>query len=107
MPDNATAEEIAAAAAALSGVLSQLAIDEQVAAINAKAHHDIVAIAPEWRQRNMIARTTELQDKRINGLALTEGEEAEIIAMRGIWSQIKAIREQSDIDVAAILEGES
>lgn len=77
-------------------------VAEQIADIKKQAMIAILAIAPEWKQRNMMARSLELERKdRKQGL--TAEEQAEIDAMESVWAQVKAIRTQSDADEAALL----
>ena len=60
------------------------------------ANNKIIAIASEWKQRNMIARSLELErEDRTNG-PLSAAEQAELDAMTAIWDRIKAIRAHSD-----------
>lgn len=60
------------------------------------ANSKILAIASEWKQRNMIARSLELErEERING-PLSAPDQAELDAMMAIWDRIKAIRVHSD-----------
>ena len=56
------------------------------------AYSKIINIAPEYMQRNMIARSVELTDKKLTGAALTEEEVAEEAYMKGIWDRVKALR---------------
>lgn len=65
-------------------------------AIKDEAARRILALAPEWRQRNAIARGLELLEKRDAGTPLTADEEAERAAIQSMWDAIKAIRERSD-----------
>lgn len=82
----------------IAAMLDDLAAPEKVTAsdIKAEAERRILRIAPEWRQRNAIARGLELLEKRDGGTALTAAEEAERAAIQGMWSAIKAIRARSD-----------
>lgn len=68
-------------------------ISERYSQVKAIAYSKIVAIAPEWKQRNLIARAIEVVE--INGSATPE-EQAELEAMKVVWSRIKAIRAYSD-----------
>jgi len=67
----------------------------RVQGIKQAASEQILAIAPEWKQRNMLARALELSDSKRGGpLAASEAqEEADI---RAVWAQIKTIRQKSD-----------
>jgi len=70
--------------------------DELKAQTKGIANNKIVVIASEWKQRNMIARSLELErDERING-PLSAPDQAELDAMTAIWDRIKAIRAHSD-----------
>jgi len=61
----------------------------------------ILALAPEWKQRNMIARGVELEKKDRLGTT-TAAEDAEIAALESAWATIKAIRTSSDALEATI-----
>lgn len=66
------------------------------------ANVKIIGIASEWKQRNMIARSLELErEERING-PLAAPEQAEFDAMTAVWDRIKLIRAHSDTIEAAI-----
>ena len=73
-----------------------------VKAIKVKAGADIIALAPEWKQRNALARMLELVNKKVDGGTLTAEEDAEVAAVESLWATVKAIRAQSDIDEAAV-----
>ena len=78
--------------------------DREIETVKAEAYRRIVAISPEYKQRNLLARGLELALKMIAGGTLTAGEQAEITAGRQIWARIKAIREHSDmieVEIAA------
>lgn len=62
--------------------------------VKAEAYRRIVALAPEWKQRNMIARGVELV--RVGESNWTDVQQAEVNAMDAIWATIKDIREASD-----------
>ena len=62
--------------------------------INVEAQRRIIAIAPEWKQRNWIARSVELL--RIGPANWTPAEQAEADAIQAQWDQIKAIRDASN-----------
>lgn len=61
-----------------------------------EAGRRIVALAPEWKQRNATARGVELTDKKASGEPLTADEQAEVDAMKALWLAISAIRAASD-----------
>lgn len=66
------------------------AVEENVTAIKTKAGELIVArVGDSTKQRNLLARKSELQDKRISGEILTPEEQAE-------WDWIKAVRATSN-----------
>lgn len=62
--------------------------------VKAEAYRRIVAVVPEYRQRNLIARATELLRKGVDNW--TADEQAEWDAGQAIWDQVKAIRAASD-----------
>ena len=65
-----------------------------VAAVRREAYRRIVAICPEWRQRNLTAQATILAEKgRANW---TDAELAAWTAGRAIWDQIDALRAKSN-----------
>jgi hypothetical protein len=71
-----------------------------VARVKADAHTRIVAICPEWRQRNLTARAVLLADKgRANW---TADELAAWDAGRALWDRVAAIRTASDAIEAQI-----
>lgn len=70
--------------------------DIRIEKIKRIAEMAILNIAPEWKQRNMLARSVELADKKGSG-PLTPDEIAEENAMRAVWAQIKEIRRKSDL----------
>lgn len=68
----------------------------RIVQIKAKANAAILAIAPEWKQRNLIARGLELTEILAAGGSLTSAQQAESDAIKAIWAQISAIRAASD-----------
>lgn len=64
--------------------------------IKAEASRRILAIAPEWRQRNALARALQLQERLNAGETLTPDQEAERQALHALWASINAIRARSD-----------
>lgn len=70
--------------------------------IKGDARVRILAIVPEWKQFNLIARGVELTDKLIATGSLTTAELAERDAIRATWQTIKAIRTYSDTLEAAV-----
>lgn len=63
--------------------------------VRAEAHRRIVAFMPDWRQRNALARSQELQEAR-EVRRLTPAEEAEAAAITAAWGWIKGVREASN-----------
>lgn len=64
--------------------------------VKAEAYRRIVAILPEWKQRNLTARAVELSMKVAGGSSLTIDEQAEWDAGSALWQRIKVIRAKSD-----------
>lgn len=84
-----------------------------IAEVKAEAGNRIVQTVPLWRQNNMQARATEIQEKRLalleagGGGDLTDDEKAEVAAMQAVWGWIKATRAHSDAleaEIAALDE---
>jgi hypothetical protein len=65
------------------------------AAIKAEAQRRIVAVMPEWKQRNATARMVEK-------LAAGETGDAEWVAGQAAWAWIKTVRQHSD-DLEALV----
>lgn len=64
-------------------------------AVKDEAYRRIVAIVPEWRQRNLTARAAILSEKgRANW---TAQELAEWEAGEALWARVKALRDASDV----------
>ena len=78
-----TAEELAQRRAAAIGAVKQ------------EASRRILSIAPEWKQRNMLARSAELL--RIGEANLTQEQRDEVLAIELIWETVQMIRAKSDI----------
>lgn len=74
----------------------KLTPEQNIAAIKAKARQLILTRAPEYKQRNYLARKLELQDKLIMGQSLTPEEQAEFDFITAEWQWIKAVREVSN-----------
>lgn len=76
--------------------------DEEFAVLNPatleevkiEAHRRIVAIVPEWKQRNLLAQAALLTDKGRENW--TAEETADWDAALVIWAQVAAIRARSD-----------
>lgn len=65
-----------------------------IADVKAEAYRRIVAICPEWKQRNLTAQVTQLLRKGETNW--TQAETAAWDAGQAIWDQIDAIRTKSD-----------
>lgn len=63
--------------------------------VKAEAYRRIVAICPEWKQRNLTAQAVLLVEKGRSNW--TAEEQAAWDAGEAIWSQIAAIRAASDV----------
>jgi hypothetical protein len=68
--------------------------EDQIRNVKAEANRRIIAIAPEWRQRNMIARSVELLS--IGKDAWTQEQRDENLALELVWETVKMIRAKSD-----------
>ncbi len=70
---------------------------KQIQIIKTEAGRRIVAAYPlaTGKQSNMIARMSELMEKRLSGIALTIPETAEQDALRTAWNWIKSVRTES------------
>lgn len=62
--------------------------------IKAEANRRIVQIVPEWKQLNLLARSTELV--KIGEQNWTEAEREEVVLIESIWNKVKHIRAKSD-----------
>ena len=70
------------------------------------AYDKIVAIIPEWKQRNKTARATELQEIRHEAGVLTVDEQEELNNIRSIFEdQVTPIRAASDLIEIEINDG--
>lgn len=68
--------------------------EDQIRKVKEEANRRIVQIAPEWRQRNMIARGVELTS--IGKDAWTQEQLDEYQSIEVVWTTIKMIRAKSD-----------
>ncbi|WP_306143023.1 hypothetical protein [Roseibium sp. MMSF_3412] len=68
----------------------------KAADVKAEASRLILAIAPDWKQRNYIARATELVRKVQTDGSLTTDEQNEETAMKALWAKVNAMRAKSD-----------
>lgn len=75
--------------------------DERLVAVRAEAGRRILAIAPEYRQRNLTARAAEIA--LFEPQPWSEEIQAELSAGAAVWAAIKAVRAASDVAEAAIL----
>lgn len=72
----------------------------KVEAIKAAAGERILALCPEWKQRNLTARAAELA--AIGSANWTPEQAAEWAAGQALWDAIKAIRAASDAAEATV-----
>jgi hypothetical protein len=72
----------------------QAATAPTAAEVKGEAARRILAILPEWKQRNLTARAAELA--KIGQANWTQAEADEWAAGQALWDQIKAIRAKSD-----------
>ena len=79
-----------AADSRLTQAIKQRMIDE----IKSLAYQKIVAIAPEWKQRNMMAHSITLLQKGRENWTSEEAAMAEVY--ENIWARIAAIRAYSN-----------
>jgi hypothetical protein len=68
---------------------------DKIREIKGSAHEVIISEYPDWKQRNLAHRASELIDKKY-GDGLTPEEETEEQALKDIWTWVKSIRTQSD-----------
>lgn len=64
--------------------------------VNEWAHDVIIVVYPEWKQRNMSARFSELQNIRIVNGTLSASEITEENTIRDVWTWIVSIRTESN-----------
>ena len=84
-----------------AGEIEDAARARAIAEIKHRAGADIVAMVPEWKQRNMLAAAIDEIVKQLAEKGITIDEEP-LAPMRDVWTAIKARREQSDAEEAAI-----
>jgi hypothetical protein len=81
-----------------SSTVVQAAVDTYIkevtipSRIDEIAYRKIINIVPEYKQRNMTARSTELLEKQLNMEELTTEEIAERDYIRSVWKRVKSIR---------------
>jgi hypothetical protein len=68
--------------------------EDQIRKVKAEAKRRIIAIAPEWKQSNMLARALTLLRK--GEANLTTAEALEVSGMDEVWTEIQRIRSVSD-----------
>lgn len=68
--------------------------------VKAEAYRRIVALVPEWKQRNLIAQATQLL--KIGPANWTPAQQAAWNAGDALWTQVAAIRAASDANEALI-----
>lgn len=68
----------------------------RIGEIRADAGARILARHPDYKQRNLLARLHELHDKRLDGLALTAPEQAEVTNFRAAWDWVRQTRQASN-----------
>ena len=64
--------------------------------IKMKARDLILSQLPEWKQRNLSARFTELLEKQVSGKTLSTEESSEMVGIKGWWTWVKEVRSESD-----------
>ena len=80
---------------------------DQIATIKAEASARILAVIPDWKQRNMLARSVELLEIRESGEILTASELSELDGIRNAWSWARSVRAYSDQLEALVAQGEA
>lgn len=68
------------------------------------AYKRIIAILPEWQQRNYTAKSVELTEKKVDGVALTPEELIILDVIKAKWVLIQQIRAASD-SIEADIDG--
>lgn len=79
-----------------SWIEQPLNIDDIINIIKGEAFRRIVRIVPEWKQRNLLARASELTMQVANGTPLTIAQQTEWDAGQALRDQLTAIRDKSD-----------
>lgn len=77
---------------------------QKIAKIKQQAGAVILASLPDWKQRNMNMRATELQEIRLDGRPLTTEEQAESVALKAVATWIKSVRAASGAAEAVIMD---
>lgn len=65
--------------------------------VRLEARRRILGRYADWKQANMLARVSELQEKRLGGESLTTEEAAERDALQAAWDWIKSVRAASNV----------
>ena len=65
------------------------------AEIKQEAYEAIVTHLPEWKQRNLVARSVELTEKKFD-TSLTAEEQTELDDLKTKWGWVKQVRTNSD-----------
>lgn len=68
--------------------------------IKAAAYAKIIAIVPEWKQRNLTAQATQLLKK--GAANWTQDDQDAWDAGDAVWASVKAVRDASDVGEAAV-----
>jgi len=68
----------------------------KVADIKVEANRRILAIVPEWKQRNLTAQAAQFAKQVADGIPLTVEQQAMWDAGVAIWTEVAAIRTKSD-----------
>lgn len=91
----------------LSKNLQTATTEQVIARIKARANRLILEAAPDFKQRNAIARTVEFERIMRNGGTLSASEEVEQTAIDALWVWVKAVRVLSNQLEAAAIAGET
>lgn len=70
--------------------------EEKKEQVKSEAYIRIISILPEWQQRNYTAKSVELTEKKVDGVALTQEESNILDAVKIKWALIQKIRAASD-----------
>ncbi|WP_431861339.1 hypothetical protein [Azospirillum sp.] len=70
----------------------------RISEVKEEASRRILAVAPDWKQRNLTARAAELAllYPGVKGVDLPEPERAEYLAGQAVWDRIKELRSVSN-----------
>lgn len=70
--------------------------EKRIAEIKEVTSQVILDQYPEWKQRNMIARSLELTKKIAEGDVLPQAEQDELTAIQAAWDWVQQVRSTSD-----------